>query len=290
MSASTSTRVNVLVWLGKAVAGKSTLSKLIMRALTIDNGKIEFSTPDQTFDVSALRGKELKDYRRHAQIVFQDPFSSLTPRSTVLNTLMEPMEIHGMGNFAERKEYATELMAMVGLRPTFLNRYPHSFSGGQRQRIGIARALALSPELLICDEPVSALDVSVQAQILNLLRKLQDDLGLTMLFISHNLAVVKYVADRIAVMRKGKIVEIASSEELFRNPVHPYTRTLLAAVPDVDPSVKLDFKALVSETENVEDQWDPVFRCWGANQDTARMHDIGGKHYVLANEGFKLSQ
>ncbi|CAG0910706.1 unnamed protein product, partial [Cyprideis torosa] len=227
-----------------------------MRALTIDSGKIEFSSPEETFDVSNLKGQKLKNYRRHAQIVFQDPFSSLTPRSTVLNTLMEPMEIHGMGTFAERREYATELMSMVGLRPTFLNRYPHSFSGGQRQRIGIARALALSPELLICDEPVSALDVSVQAQILNLLKKLQSELGLTMLFISHNLAVVKYIADRIAVMRKGKIVEIASCDELFKNPTHPYTKTLLAAVPDVDPSVKLDFKALTPETENVEDQWD----------------------------------
>jgi peptide/nickel transport system ATP-binding protein len=271
---------------GESGCGKSTLSKLIMRALTVDSGKIDFVTPQETFDVSSLQGKRLKDYRRHAQIVFQDPFSSLTPRSTVLNTLMEPMEIHEMGNFAERKEYATELMSMVGLKPTFLNRYPHSFSGGQRQRIGIARALALSPELLICDEPVSALDVSVQAQILNLLRKLQSELGLTMLFISHNLAVIKYIADRIAVMRRGKIVEIASCDELFKNPIHPYTKTLLAAVPDIDPSVKLDFQALVSETENVEDQWDPVYRCWGEQKDGTKLHNIGRNHIVLANGEF----
>lgn len=277
---------------GESGCGKSTLSKLIMRALTVDSGKIELTSPEssfspqETFDVTNLTGKKLKAYRRHAQIVFQDPFSSLTPRSTVLNTLMEPMEIHGMGSFSERKEYATELMSMVGLRPTFLNRYPHSFSGGQRQRIGIARALALSPELLICDEPVSALDVSVQAQILNLLRKLQSELGLTMLFISHNLAVVKYIADRIAVMRRGKIVEIASSDELFKNPTHPYTKTLLAAVPDVDPSIRLDFKSLASETDNVEELWDKVYRCWDQNEDGSKLHDIGRNHFVLANKDF----
>ncbi|MGB7285754.1 MAG: ABC transporter ATP-binding protein [Salaquimonas sp.] len=269
---------------GESGCGKSTLSKLIMRALTIDSGEIRFSTDNEEIDVPKLSGAELKAYRRHAQIVFQDPFSSLTPRSTVLNTLLEPMEIHRLGTPQERQQYATELMEMVGLSPTFLNRYPHSFSGGQRQRIGIARALALAPELLICDEPVSALDVSVQAQILNLLRKLQSDLGLTLLFISHNLAVVKYVADRIAVMRKGKIVEIADCQELFKNPVHPYTKTLLSAVPNTDPDAKLDFKAMRSETENVEDGWDKVFHCWGVDNKNARLRNIGNNHWVLSNQ------
>lgn len=268
---------------GESGCGKSTLSKLIMRALSIDSGEISFSTADQDIDVTKLRGDQLKAYRRNAQIVFQDPFSSLTPRSTVLNTLLEPMEIHQLGSSADRRETATELMEMVGLKPTFLNRYPHSFSGGQRQRIGIARALALAPELLICDEPVSALDVSVQAQILNLLRKLQSDLGLTLLFISHNLAVVKYVADRIAVMRKGKIVEIADCEELFKNPIHPYTQTLLSAVPNTDPNSKLDFRSIGSSSENVEDDWDDAFHCWGDECSNAQLRNIGNNHLVLSN-------
>ncbi len=272
---------------GESGCGKSTLSKLIMRALTLDAGEITFSTGEEMFNVSTLKGQALKDYRRHAQIVFQDPFSSLTPRSTVLNTLLEPMEIHNLGTREERRQYATELMEMVGLRPTFLNRYPHSFSGGQRQRIGIARALALAPELLICDEPVSALDVSVQARVLNLLRKLQADLGLTMLFISHNLAVVKYIADRIAVMRKGKIVEIASTEELFKNPVHPYTRTLLSAVPSVDLELKLDFAALGGESENVEDDWEERFHCWNDLKYPSQLRDIGNNHMVLTNRDFQ---
>ncbi len=207
-----------LAIVGESGSGKTTVSKLIMRALNADTGQIRFDNGQIDCDVTRLEGRQLKEFRKRIQIVFQDPFASLSPRSTVLNILSEPLEIHGIGSPASIKKNAAELMALVGLQPSYLNRYPHSFSGGQRQRIGIARALALSPDLLICDEPVSALDVSVQAQILNLLKKLQAELGLTMIFISHNMAVVKYLANRIAVMRRGRIVEIAPTAALFANP------------------------------------------------------------------------
>src|SRR5690606_35261912 len=196
-------------------------------------------------DVLALKGPALFDYRKKVQFIFQDPFSSLNPRMTVFDIISEPLNIHNVGTPTEREETVRELMTLVGLDIRFLRRYPHSFSGGQRQRIGIARALALRPDLLICDEPVSALDVSIQAQILNLLKDLQKELGLTYLFISHNLAVVDYIAGRIAVMCRGRLVEVAERAELFRNPVHPYTRALLAAVPDPDPERRLDLTALM---------------------------------------------
>ena len=196
-------------------------------------------------DVLALKGDELFAYRRQVQFVFQDPFGSLNPRMTAGDIVSEPLLIHGIGDKDERFARVKEVMGLVGLDVRHLRRYPHSFSGGQRQRIGIARALALGPQLLICDEPVSALDVSVQAQVLNLLSDLRAALGLTYLFISHNLAVVNYLADRIAVMCAGRIVEVAPAAELFRNPVHPYTKALLAAVPEPDLGRKLDFDALM---------------------------------------------
>ena len=245
---------------GESGCGKSTISKLIMRAISADRGKIDFDNGNMSCNVLDLEGRALKDFRKRIQIVFQDPFGSLSPRSTVLNTLCEPLEIHGMSDARRNVENARELMALVGLQTSQLNRYPHSFSGGQRQRIGIARALALSPDLLICDEPVSALDVSVQAQILNLLKALQKDLGLTMIFISHNLAVVKYIADRIAVMRRGQIVEIADCETLFARPVHPYTQKLLSAVPTVRLDHKLDFSRQGSEEGDPTADWPDEFK------------------------------
>ena len=184
----------------------------------------------------ALEGEDLKRFRRQVQFIFQDPFGSLNPRMTVYDIIEEPLVIHGIGNARSRREMVDELVTLVGLDLRHVKRYPHSFSGGQRQRIGIARALALRPDLVICDEPTSALDVSIQAQILNLLMDLKEKLGLTYLFISHNLAVVDYIADRIAVMCAGRIVEIADRATLFRHPVHPYTQALLAAVPTPDPS------------------------------------------------------
>ena len=199
-------------------------------------------------------------FRRRVQYIFQDPFGSLSPRMTVFDILREPLVIHGIGDADYRAEMAKELMRLVGLDPRFLNRYPHSFSGGQRQRIGIARALALKPDLILCDEPVSALDVSIQAQVLNLLKDLQAELGLTYLFISHNLAVVDYIADEIAVMCRGRIVEIAPREVLFHDPMHPYTLGLLAAVPYPDLNRKLDLDAVLDGAERRPEEWRAAVR------------------------------
>ncbi len=229
---------------GESGCGKTTLSKILMRALTPDEGRITFNDRGRLHDVLALGGDELTRFRRRLQFIFQDPFGSLNPRMTVFEIIAEPLVIHEIGTPAQREEMVKELMTLVGLDVRHLRRYPHSFSGGQRQRIGIARALALRPDLLICDEPVSALDVSIQAQILNLLKDLQARLGLTYLFISHNLAVVDYVADRIMVMCRGRVVEMAPREALFRNPVHPYTRALLSAVPEPDIDARLDLTLL----------------------------------------------
>jgi peptide/nickel transport system ATP-binding protein len=215
------------------------------------------------------------------QFIFQDPFSSLNPRMTVFDIVSEPLIIHDVGDAEYRIEMVRELMVLVGLDPRFLNRYPHSFSGGQRQRIGIARALALRPRLLICDEPVSALDVSVQAQILNLMKELQDELGLTYLFISHNLAVVDYVADRIAVMCAGRLVETAPRETLFRDPVHPYTKALLAAVPEPDPDARLDLTALMDGKASVPAEWPSPFTIDGGLSPS--LVDLGGDHFVRAD-------
>jgi peptide/nickel transport system ATP-binding protein len=208
---------------------------------------------------------------------------------TVQNILAEPLEIHDRGDAKSRLEMVKALMQAVGLDPRFLSRYPHSFSGGQRQRIGIARALALGPDLLICDEPVSALDVSVQAQILNLLKDLQKDLGLTYLFISHNLAVVDYMADRIAVMCRGRIVEIAPRETLFRAPVHPYTKALLSAVPFPDLDHPLDFKTLQLAGASDDKAWSTQFRN-GGGEDELVHHELADGHYVLAHKAADIRE
>jgi peptide/nickel transport system ATP-binding protein len=214
------------------------------------------------------------------QFIFQDPFGSLNPRMTVYDIIAEPLIIHGIGDARSRRDMVAELVTLVGLDPRHMRRYPHSFSGGQRQRIGIARALALRPELVICDEPVSALDVSIQAQILNLLVDLQKKLGLTYLFISHNLAVVDYIADRVAVMCAGRIVEIAPRGVLFRDPVHPYTQALLAAVPAPDPSHRLDFHRLMEGRASDPGAWPEPFR-----RDPGRelqLIEVGAGHLVEA--------
>ena len=215
---------------GESGCGKSTTARMIIKLYDPTSGEILFEGRDTT----QIKGADLEAYRRDVQMVFQDPYASLNPRMTVQETIMDPMIIHKLGTEAEMKARVNELMELVGLDPRFAKRYPHEFSGGQRQRIGIARALALNPKLLILDEPVSALDVSVQSQILNLLKRLQKELDLTYLFISHNLSVVDYMCDHIAVMYLGRIVEQAGREELFANPRHPYTKALLAAVPSID--------------------------------------------------------
>ncbi len=268
---------------GESGSGKTTISKLIMRAVSADAGSIIFDDGTQTVDLLKLNDAELRRFRPNIQMIFQDPVSSLSPRMTVLNILREPMEIHDMGSADEQRLRVKELMRAVGLDPRFLNRYPHSFSGGQRQRIGIARALALNPSLIICDEPVSALDVSVQAQVLNLLKDLQRELGLTYLFISHNLAVVDYVANRIAVMARGRIVEIAPRQKLFREPAHPYTRALLKSVPfpDLDRLLDLSTIARVNPTDIAS--WPSAFRSDETGSALSQI-DLGDGHYVLARE------
>jgi peptide/nickel transport system ATP-binding protein len=269
---------------GESGCGKTTLSKVIMRAVTPDSGEIRFDDGKDSLDILSLRGEDLRGFRPKLQMIFQDPVSSLSPRMTVMNILREPLVIHERGDGAEQKTRVKALMDDVGLDQRFLSRYPHSFSGGQRQRIGIARALALDPELIICDEPVSALDVSVQAQILNLLKDLQAERGLTFLFISHNLAVVNYMADRIAVMANGRIVELAPRHTLFTAPVHPYTKALLKSVPFADLDRKLDFKLTAPGGASDTRHWPAGFKPDPDGEALAHL-DLGAGHLVLAKPG-----
>jgi peptide/nickel transport system ATP-binding protein len=272
---------------GESGCGKTTLSKMLMRGISADPnegaGRVVFDDWGRKTDVMMIEGADLNSFRRKLQFIFQDPFGSLNPRMTVYDILVEPLIIHGVGDDAYRREMVGELMELVGLDRRQLSRYPHSFSGGQRQRIGIARALALRPDMVICDEPVSALDVSIQAQILNLLKDLQKQLGLTYLFISHNLAVVDYIADRIAVMCAGRLVELAPSGELFRNPMHPYTKALLSAVPMPDPDRRLDLRALMEGKASDPSQWPEPFTDTGKNKLFWTEAEPG--HYVRVTRG-----
>jgi oligopeptide transport system ATP-binding protein len=237
-------RGETLGLVGESGCGKSTTGRAILQLHRPTDGSVLFEGKELT----KTKGEELRRMRRRMQMIFQDPYASLNPRMTVGSIIGEPLEVHGIGNTKkERQERVQELLKTVGLNPYFVNRYPHEFSGGQRQRIGVARALAVNPAFIVCDEPISALDVSIQAQIINLLEDLQDELNLTYLFIAHDLSVVRHISDRIAVMYLGKIVELADRDELYTNPKHPYTQALLSAVPIPDPVIEGKRKRIILE-------------------------------------------
>jgi peptide/nickel transport system ATP-binding protein len=281
---------------GESGCGKTTTSRCILRAIPPTAGQILFRTDDgAVLDVATLPKGQLRPLRRQMQMIFQDPFSSLNPRRTLFDIVAEPLVANDVGTRRERVDRVAELLRVVGLRPEYMRRYPHAFSGGQRQRIGIARALALNPSLVVADEPVSALDVSVQAQILNLMLRLQDRLGLTYLFVAHDLSVVKHVSDRVAVMYVGRIVEMAPTAPLFASPKHPYTEALMSAVPKPDP--RLRSQRIVLEGE-VADAANPPSGCYfhprcryaadACRTETPRLAEIQPGHFVSCHRANEL--
>ncbi len=276
-------RSETLGLVGESGCGKSTLGRVILRLEEPTSGEVVFDGRD----LSTLNRQGLHDLRRRMQVVFQDPYSSLNPRLSAGRIVAEGLAIHRMGSAADRKARVRELMDLVGLHPEDMHRYPHEFSGGQRQRIGIARALALIPELVICDEPLSALDVSIQAQIINLLQDLQERFQLTYLFISHDLSVVRHISDRVAVMYLGRLVELAPARELFERPRHPYTRMLLNAVPSLDPTAPRSSRKQAIESSGAVK---PLAGCDFSNRCSERLpeceehvpplKEIGPRHWV----------
>ena len=235
---------------GESGCGKTTISKCILRAIDPTEGEIYLNNDQGTHDLAKLSEGELRPLRKEMQMIFQDPFSSLNPRMNLFDIVSEPLLLNGIKNRTERQDRVEELLEKVGLRSEYMIRFPHAFSGGQRQRIGIARALALNPSLIVCDEPVSGLDVSVQAQVINLLMDLQDEFGLSYLFVSHDLSIVRQISDEINVMYLGRLVENGTPEQIFSSPKHPYTEALISAVPQADPDIEKNHKTLIGEIPN----------------------------------------
>lgn len=288
---------------GESGCGKTTVGRTLLRLIEPTSGDVFFNSRSlansgatvKEVNVTELRQKELKLLRRDMQIIFQDPYSSLNPRMTVGSIIGEPLLVHGMAKGSERNDRVRGLLAAVGLKPDHMKRYPHEFSGGQRQRIGVARALALDPQLIVADEPVSALDVSVQAQVLNLIEDLQEEFGLTYLFVAHDMAVIKHISDRVAVMYLGKIVELAETEELFANPRHPYTEALMSAVPVPNPDYTAERILLAGDVPSPVHTPSGCYfhpRCQYSKEicttDTPEFEDVGDDHFSLCHFARRL--